>query len=282
MKKMLLAAVITTMAAVFGLTSEARQETGQDCLKVISLNIRYGEANDGTNSWRYRCPSSLLMLDEEKPDVMGLQEAFDYQILFFTENRSDYKAIGVGREDGRREGEHMAILYNKKTVSLKKWGTFWLSETPDVPSMGWDAACKRTATWAVMKDKRSGNAFLYVNTHLDHVGKAAQQHGLDLILGKIAELNTDNLPVILTGDFNVEPDDPVLDRLDSTMKSARRYAEKTDRHSTFNNWGKASTIIDYIYYTGFSSCSQFCTVTRKFGEWPFISDHYPVEAVLVF
>ena len=251
-------------------------------LKVISMNIRNGEANDGTNSWQYRCPASLLMINELKPDILGLQEAYYYQVLFLTENLRDYKAAGVGREDGKKDGEHMSILYNRKRVSLKKWGTFWLSETPDEPSVGWDAACKRTATWAIMKDRRTGNSFLYVNTHLDHVGKQAQEKGLALIMDRIAELNTSGLPVILTGDFNVKPGDPVLDRLDNMMRSARIYAEKTDSHATYNNWGKSSDIIDYIYYSGFRSCPEFRTVTQKFGEWPFISDHYPVEAVLGF
>ena len=198
------------------------------------------------------------------------------------ENLLNYEAVGVGREDGRKEGEHMSILYNKKTVSLKKWGTFWLSDTPDEPSQGWDGACKRTATWALMKDKRSGNSFLYVNTHLDHVGKEAQKNGLALILSKISEINKDNLPVILTGDFNVRPDDPVLTELDKTMKSARATAAKTDSHDTFNGWGKGDGVIDYIYYSGFSSCPEFETIVKKYADRQFISDHFPIFAVLEF
>lgn len=282
MKRCFLAAVCCCAFALVQPAFAAGSGDDGESLKVISFNLRNGEANDGTNSWRYRCPASLLMVQEECPDIMGVQEAYDYQVLFFTENLKDYKAKGVGREDGKREGEHMSIFYNKKTVSLKKWGTFWLSETPDEPSLGWDGACRRTATWAVMKHKKSGNKFLYVNTHLDHVGKKAQKNGLALILDRIAELNTDNLPVVLTGDFNVTPDDPVLDGLDSVMKSARNTALKTDSTGTYNDWGKTSQIIDYIYYSGFSSCPEFRTVTKKFGSWPFISDHYPVGAVLVF
>lgn len=254
----------------------------ESCLRVVSFNIRNGEANDGTNSWIYRYPASVLMVREVKPDIMGLQEAYEYQVNFLAENLKDYKCVGVGREDGKHEGEHMSIFYNKKTVSLKKWGTFWLSETPDEPSLGWDGACRRTATWALMKDKRTGHLFFYVNTHLDHVGKAAQRNGLNLIVEKIAEMNPDNLPMVLTGDFNVEPDDSILDALDGKMTSARDAADKTDRHGTFNDWGKASSVIDYIYYSGFSSCPEFRTVTEKFGDWPFVSDHYPVTAVLKF
>lgn len=286
MKNFLQTALLSLTALLsptaFSMADVAASSGDESCLRVVSFNIRNGEANDGTNSWIYRYPASVLMVREVKPDIMGLQEAYEYQVNFLAENLKDYKCVGVGREDGKHEGEHMSIFYNKKTVSLKKWGTFWLSETPDEPSLGWDGACRRTATWALMKDKRTGHLFFYVNTHLDHVGKAAQRNGLNLIVEKIAEMNPDNLPMVLTGDFNVEPDDSILDALDGKMTSARDAADKTDRHGTFNDWGKASSVIDYIYYSGFSSCPEFRTVTEKFGDWPFVSDHYPVTAVLKF
>lgn len=286
MKNFLQTALLSLTAllspAAFFMADIAASSADDSCLRVVSFNIRNGEANDGTNSWIYRYPASVLMVREVKPDIMGLQEAYEYQVNFLAENLKDYKCVGVGREDGKHEGEHMSIFYNKKTVSLKKWGTFWLSETPDEPSLGWDGACRRTATWALMKDKRTGHLFYYVNTHLDHVGKAAQRNGLNLIVEKITGMNPDNLPVVLTGDFNVEPEDSILDVLDGTMTSARDAAVKTDRHGTYNDWGKASSVIDYIYFSGFSSCPEFRTVTEKFGDWPFVSDHYPVTADLKF
>ncbi len=260
----------------------ARKVAEPATLDVISFNIRMGEGKDGTNSWQFRCPATILMLRDKQPDIFGLQEAYDYQVQFIEENMPDYKSIGVGREDGRHEGEHMSIFYNKKTISLLKWGTFWLSETPEEPSMGWDAACFRTATWALMKDKRSGQRFYYVNTHLDHVGKEAQKNGLALIVERIREINPDHLPMVLTGDFNVEPDDSVLDDLDNMMKSARKSAERTDNLNSYNGWGKSSSVIDYIYYSGFSSCPKFETVQKKYADFPFISDHYPVMATLIF
>lgn len=280
MLKVSLAAI--AMLIAFQQPMDSKKVSGPETLKVVSFNIRNGEASDGTNSWIYRYPATALMIEDQKPDIMGLQEAYSYQVSFITENLLNYEAVGVGREDGRKEGEHMSILYNKKTVFLKKWGTFWLSDTPDEPSQGWDGACKRTATWALMKDKRSGNSFLYVNTHLDHVGKEAQKNGLALILSKIGEINKDNLPVILTGDFNVRPDDPVLTELDKTMKSARATAAKTDSHDTFNGWGKGDGVIDYIYYSGFSSCPEFETIVKKYADRQFISDHFPIFAVLEF
>ena len=262
--------------------SSAKKVSGPDTLSVISFNIRMGEGKDGTNSWQFRCPATIYMLRDKQPDIFGLQEAYDYQVLFIRENMLDYKSVGVGREDGKHEGEHMSIFYNKKKISLLKWGTFWLSETPEKPSMGWDAACFRTATWALMKDKRSGHKFYYVNTHLDHVGKTAQREGLALIVERIRAINPDGYPMVLTGDFNVESSDPVLTDLNKMMKDARVTAERTDSLNSFNGWGKSSSIIDYIYYSGFSSCPKFETVQKKYGDFPFISDHYPVRAVLIF
>lgn len=251
-------------------------------LTVISYNMRYGDAKDGTNSWPMRCPATFYMLKDQAPDIFGVQEALDYQLAFILENLPQYKCVGVGREDGKHKGEHMSIFYNKKTVSLKKWGTFWLSDTPDKPSTGWDAACRRTATWALMKDKRTGKQFLFVNTHLDNVGKEAQRKGLALIMEKIVEINPEGLPTVLTGDFNVKPDDAVLTDLDATMTSARKGAAETDNYGSYNNWGRKSDIIDYIYYSGFGSCREFMTIRKKYADKPFVSDHFPVKAVLIF
>lgn len=276
------ALILAVALTVLPQAASARKTVGPDTLSVISFNIRMGEANDGTNSWQYRYPATILMLRDKQPDIFGLQEAFDYQVLLVKENMRDYKCVGVGREDGKHKGEHMSIFYNKKKVSLQKWGTFWLSETPGKPSMGWDAACIRTATWALMKDKRSGHRFYYVNTHLDHVGKEAQKKGLALIVDKIKEMNPEGYPMVLTGDFNVESNDPVLEDLNRIMRSARSSAERTDRLNSYNGWGKSSSVIDYIYYSGFSSCPKFETIQKKYGEFPFISDHYPIKAVLVF
>lgn len=274
--------ILLAALAVLPQTVSGKKVPGPDTLSVMSFNIRMGEGKDGTNSWQYRCPATIYMLRDKQPDIFGLQEAYDYQVLFIKENLREYNNVGVGREDGKHKGEHMSIFYNKKKVSLLKWGTFWLSDTPGKPSKGWDAACIRTATWALMKDKRSGRKFYYVNTHLDHVGKEAQKNGLALIVEKIKEMNPDNLPMVLTGDFNVVSSDPVLSDLNMIMKNARVSAERTDNLNSFNGWGKSSSIIDYIYYSGFASCPKFETIQKKYGDFPFISDHYPIKAVLIF
>lgn len=250
----------------------------------MSYNIRLNTESDGTNAWMYRCPATLEMLKDQKPDVFGVQEALPEQVRFLEEWADGYECVGVGRDDGKKKGEHMSIFWNKKTVKLLKWGTYWLSETPDTPSKGWDAACMRTATWALMKDKKTGKKFYFVNTHLDHKGRQAQKNGLKVIVERIAEMNKEGYPMVLTGDFNVRPDNICLIDLDRMMTSTRKIAKKTDNHATYNGWGRsdAGNIIDYIYVSGFSSVPEYQTVTKKFGKIAFISDHYPVMSVLEF
>ena len=276
--------VVAALLSMLPCISSAQEQDREYDLKVMSYNIRMGSAKDGTNSWEFRYPATALMLEDQKPDVFGVQEAFNYQIRFIEDNFEDYDCVGVGRDDGKQKGEFMSIFWNKKTVKMIKWGTFWLSETPEKPSMGWDAACKRTATWALMKDKKTGKQFYFVNTHLDHRGTEAQKKGLELIVSRIAEINPKGYPMVLTGDFNVKPDNAALKDLDSKMQSARKIAPRTDNHPTFNNWGKIKPdmVIDYIYVSGFSACPEYHTVTEKYGTWKYVSDHYPIAAKLIF
>lgn len=260
----------------------AAKKSLQDEVKVISYNIRVINSKDGENEWKYRAAASPAMIKDYAPDIFGLQEAMPGHLEYLNKALPKYASVGVGREDGVSKGEHMSIYYNTKTIRLEKWGTYWLSETPDVPSKGWDAACKRTATWALLTVKSTGKQFYYVNTHLDHRGAVAQQKGLDLIVSRIAEMNQEGLPMILTGDFNVETDSPVLAELNTRMLDARKTAEKTDSRATFNGWGSRAIVIDFIYYSGFGSCPEYETIVRQYEGVPYISDHYPIMARLKF
>lgn len=255
---------------------------GGEELKVISYNIRVGKGKDGSNSWEYRRPASIAMLLEQMPDIFGLQEALDFQVDYLQDNLPGYANVGVGRDDGVAKGERMAIFYNTERVELLDWGTYWLSETPDVPSKGWDAAYPRCATWSKMRLKDSGKEFFYVNTHLDHQGAESQRKGLDMIVSKIAQMNPDGLPMVLTGDFNVEPENPVLDELDSRMHSARTSALDSNDKATFNGWGSRAIIIDYIYHSGFLYCPEYEVLDRSYDSVSYISDHYPVMTRLKF
>lgn len=272
--------LILTAVILFPLALSAKGE--KEGVIAMSYNIRYGTASDGTNSWQYRYGASAMMLDDQKPDVVGLQEALSDQVQYLTMALDKtYKAVGVGRDDGKKAGEIMAVLYNFKTTKLLKWGTFWLSDTPDVPSRGWDGACNRCATWAILKDKATGKKFFFVNTHIDHVGAEAQQKGVKLVADKIAELNKEGLPVIVTGDFNMEVSNASMAPMKEGFQNAREAAVVTDDHFSYNGWGKASSTIDYVWFKGFT-CTRFETVTKPYAERTFISDHFPVKAVLVF
>lgn len=288
---------ITLFALIFAALSILSCSPAAEQLRVVSFNIRMGVADDGENSWDNRKEATIAMIEDIKPDIMGLQEAFGFQSDYIRENCPDYEGVGVGRDDGKEEGERMMIFYNKEKIELLEWGTFWLSETPETPSFGWDAACRRTATWALMKTGQ--RKFYYVNTHLDHRGRLAEKNGLKLIVDRIGSINPDGYPMVLTGDFNVLPSDSVLSELNQIMSSARETAQVTDDTPSFNAFGKplkkaavgdqfidlATTdglTIDYIYYSGFSKCPSFRTVTDSYAAVPYISDHYPVTALLEF
>ncbi|MBQ1980766.1 MAG: endonuclease/exonuclease/phosphatase family protein [Alistipes sp.] len=253
-------------------------EQAKEPIKVISYNIRCGvnPGQDGENNWEYRKQASINMINDEKPTIFGLQEALPPHLEYLKEQLPQYASYGIARDDGKTEGEYMTIYYLKDEVELLNCGTFWLSETPETPSMGWDAACKRTCTWAKMRMKRSGKEFAYLNTHLDHVGKVAQREGLALMMKRASEIVPDGMPVFVTADFNCVTSDPIFEPIKAVMKDARETAPQTDRRATFNGWKpNATAVIDHIFYRGAEPKSFRVLCDKNYGA-PYISDHYPV------
>ena len=254
------------------------KEQTKESIKVISYNIRCGvnPGQDGENNWEYRKQASINMINDEKPTIFGLQEALPPHLEYLKEQLPQYASYGIARDDGKTEGEYMTIYYLKDEVELLNCGTFWLSETPETPSMGWDAACKRTCTWAKMRMKRSGKEFAYLNTHLDHVGKVAQREGLALMMKRASEIVPDGMPVFVTADFNCVTSDPIFEPIKAVMKDARETAPQTDRRATFNGWKpNATAVIDHIFYRGAEPKSFRVLCDKNYGA-PYISDHYPV------
>ena len=253
-------------------------------LPVMSFNVRCASANDGEYSWPLRRDAACAMINEHRPAVFGVQEALTSQLDYFMENCPDYAWVGVGREDGVSEGEHMSVFYDTRRIELLDWGTYWLSETPSEPSYGWDAACRRTATWTLLKDKEADRHFYFVNTHLDHVGKEARRNGLVLLVERIGAMNPEGYPMILTGDMNVYPDDPCLENLRTLMEDARQTAAQTDNDYTYHGWGTVSGTppIDYVFYKGFSSCEKLEVIRQPYLGMKYVSDHFPVQAVLKY
>lgn len=133
----------------------------------------------------------------------------------------------------------------------------------------------------LVRDKKSGRKFFFVNTHLDHVGKTARKESLEMILSRIEEMNPEELPVVLAGDFNMREDDPAMDALDGKMSDARRAAESTDDLHTYNGWGDSRNAIDFIFFSGFKVCTEYRTIQDSYDGISYISDHYPIKATLV-
>ena len=269
-RKLLLAALLAFIAV----------PTFAQELSVMSFNVRNSGAKDDVNDWEHRKKASLTLLKEEKPDLLGLQEALPDQMAFFNRHtRRTFGHVGVGRDDGKSEGECMAIYYRKRAFKLLDSGTFWLSETPEEPTMGWDAACKRTVTWVRLKHKKSGKDIFYFNTHLDHVGVKARQESIKLICQSISQMVPADTPVVLSGDMNSHSAEPFFAPLkEAGLLSSRDIAPITDNRSTYNGFKDENVpahMIDHIYIRDCKALSFSVLRDKTYGV-PFISDHYPV------
>lgn len=261
------------------------QDWHKGSLKVMSFNVRYENSGDGANIWPARSKGVYAMLRSEMPIVMGTQECKWSQRADILANCPRYDAIGVCRDDGKEESssETMTIFYLRDSVRLEKWGTFWLSDSPDIPSKGWDGACYRCATWGVFKKVNGGNRFFYVNTHIDHKGAVAKQKGVELVVRKMNELNSEMLPAILTADFNMKYDDAGILPARDNLRYARTTSGVTDNTSTYQGFGTTTgSIIDHIFYRGFKSCIKYRCINDSWDGVTYISDHYPIYAILEF
>ena len=243
----------TLAIAAFALMGVACNRTSE--IKVMSYNIRLSSGTIEAASiyhWEHRKQASLELMHQEQPTVFGLQEACPDQMDYMVENLPEYGYIGVGRDDGKRKGEFMSIFYKKDEVELIDGGTFWLSQTPDQVTKGWDAACFRTCTWTILKKKDTGKKFVYLNTHLDHKGQEARKESIKLIVAKAEELTGGKLPVFITADFNSPTTNEIFKPMQSAMKDARVEAPITDERGTLNCWGTTppGVVIDHIFYRG--------------------------------
>lgn len=249
-------------------------------ITVMSYNIRSSTKNeqDGEHGWVHRKEAAVKMLMAEKPDIVGMQEEMPDQEAYFREHLSAlYDGVAISRDPANREDEACAIFYNKEKFDLIRTNTFWLSETPNEPSRGWDGKYKRIVTYVFVKDKKTGQQYLAFNTHLDHKGVVAREKSLQLIADSAIAIGGDSVPMFVMGDLNVLPDAPELAPMWQTMKLAQYEAARTDSMYTFHGYqeGKGK-LIDYIFYRN-ASALEFRVLTNGFGV-PYLSDHYPIVA----
>ncbi|WP_418502148.1 endonuclease/exonuclease/phosphatase family protein [Flagellimonas sp.] len=255
-------------------------------IDVISYNIRYDNPDDKPNNWDNRKEFLISQLNFHAPDVFGTQEGLVHQLKDIDNGLGNYTYFGVGRDHGDDRGEFTAIFYNKEKLNLLDQSTFWLSETPITPSKGWDAALPRICTYGLFESKEDGNKFMVFNTHFDHVGVKAREESSKLILKKIKELNPDNLPVVVTGDFNLESDSPGVQVILTQMADAHLAAGENafGPKGTFNGFEFNKPVerrIDYIFVSDeFEVLKSAILSDSKDCRYP--SDHLPVLARLQF
>ena len=252
-------------------------------MNIITFNIRYNTPNDGINAWPNRIEMVSGLLKYHEPDIFGLQEALIGQIEDIKTNLPDFEWFGVGRDDGKKAGEYSPVFFNKTKLILIESGTFWLSETPEKPSKGWDAALNRIVSWGKFKSKITGKQFIVFNTHFDHRGDEARKNSAFLIRDKIKEISgNQGLPIILTGDFNLAPESEPIGLIKSFMKDSRDISETPPYGpvGTFNSFDWNAPMekrIDYIFTQGGIKVLKYAVISdSKDQRWP--SDHMPVFA----
>ena len=247
-------------------------------MKVMSFNILCG--GKGENWWTKRKTLVRDTIKKYNPDTLGLQEATYRWMLYLRWSlRKDYDYVGVGRDDGKNMGEFSPVFYKKDKYEVVDKGNFWLSETPEVPGKGWDAACVRICSYVVLKDKQTGEKFAHFNTHLDHVGDIARSEGAKLIADRADTFK--GIPTIVTGDFNVNPESGAYKTIISAgFEDARSLDANANDVKTYNGFDEnPHEMIDFVFVKyGFKvkSCN---TITDKI-DGRYVSDHYPVLAEL--
>jgi len=250
-------------------------------LSFMTYNVRYGLADDGKNSWKYRKEFLASQINFYNPDIFGTQEGLPFQVEYIVSQLPKHSFIGKSR-DGNGKGEYSAIFYNHDKFEVLKQQTFWLSSTPTKVSKGWDAALPRICTYALFKDKKSNMKFWVFNTHFDHIGVKAREQSVLLILKKIKEINSKNYPLIFMGDLNAEPDSKPISILKSELNDSQEISiEKPfGPEGTFNafHFDKPVTErIDYIFISKNNTIKvNKYAVLSDSKDLKYPSDHLPV------
>ncbi|MBM3846709.1 MAG: endonuclease/exonuclease/phosphatase family protein [Verrucomicrobia bacterium] len=254
-------------------------------LRAVTFNLRFA-SDKSPNSWAARRPVIKSCWNWMDADIVGTQEGLFRQIKDMEADLPGYNWIGLGRDGGSR-GEFMAIFFKKRRFEVMEFDHFWLSDTPSlIASTNWGNTNRRMATWARFKDRRDGREFICLNTHLDHAIQGAREKGARLIRDRVLAMKPE-LPVLVLGDFNAEPDRESTYHIlthDGLFRDAWTHARtrRNEALSTFHDFRGAvpgSFRIDWILTRGAWSWDHAETVVfQKGGQFP--SDHHPVLADL--
>lgn len=252
-------------------------------MKVISFNLRYDKPDPGNNAWKYRLKGITELIHSYSPDIIGTQELLPHQMYDFLGQLPAYQCVGNDRT-GTGKGEYCAIFYRPELLCLAT-GDFFLSETPEIPgsiSENWGNRIPRMATWATFSDENK-QKFTLFNTHLDYRSQKAREFGAKLICERMNQIPSNDLFLLLTGDFNAEPKtierQTFLKPLSNNIQLFDALADvPVSKQNTFHDFtGKAFAAIDTIYYDSRLQLQQVKIDTGRWLEvWP--SDHFPVIA----
>jgi endonuclease/exonuclease/phosphatase family metal-dependent hydrolase len=256
-------------------------------LKLMTYNIRLDVAVDSENAWKYRKDYLANQIRFYEPDIFGIQEALPNQVQDISTRLKQYDNVGVGRE-GIGKGESSNIFYNKLRFQAIETYTFWLSETPDSISKGWDAAYHRICTYVLLRDRKKNKYFFVFNTHLDHQGEVARTKAIELILFRISSVNIKNYPVIFMGDLNSEPDtDRIVDlktvMIDTRSASIEKPFGPRGSFNGFKHNEPVTKLIDYIFISRRSPFTvKKYAILSDSKEMKYPSDHLPIYVELNF
>lgn len=283
----------------------------QNTWKVATFNVRYDNKGDKEkgNGWDKRLPVILSLIKFHEFDVFGAQEVLKGQYADLNQGLDEYASVGIGRDDGVDKGEFAPVFYKKDKFKLINSGTFWLSETPDVPSKGWDASLPRICTWAQLLEIATGRKSWFFNLHMDHVGIVAREESARLVIKKMKEMVGGD-PAFLTGDFNVDQNNTIYRILADSKFVKDSYEHTKERYAlngTFNAFDSnlmTDSRIDHIFVTSGVSVNKYGVLTDSYrsptpqteeikkGDFPkelsfrqyetrMPSDHFPVVVEVV-
>lgn len=277
----------STLLACLLAIATSTQATSEK-LRIMTFNIPYGNIKvsegNGQNTWDNRAKALHHYIDSISPDLLGIQEGVKAELTSILAGTPGYAMVGCARTDGAELGEYTPILYKTSRFLLEKSGNYWLTDTPDRPSMTSGAICIRVATWAVFTDKATGARFIYTNTHLDHSNDEVRISQAKVVKEKMSELAEQygkKLPQFLTADFNMKRKSDVYNYLlkyKLTTKDMWISARKRVQNGVDGFSSTPDNEIDFIFAYGSVSCSYAELGNRWTPDGFIMSDHNPVFA----
>ena len=281
MKKLIIFVSLLFLAMAYGKAED------KEVLKIATFNLRMDTPSDGENAWFHRKDLVNDLIRFYGFDLFGTQEGFTHQLNDIL-RLSDYRFIGVGRDDGKDAGEHCAIFYRSDRFKVLDQGDFWLSEHPEKPGRGWDGTCcNRICTWGKFEDLKNHKQFYFFNVHYEYEGDVARRESSNLMISRIKSI-AGNQPVFLTGDFNAFPtEEPIRILNDSGfLNDSYKITKEAPFGPVCTYHGYDSTIkteerLDYIWVTDSIQIDKYGVLTNTlYGHTP--SDHFPVMVVAEF